>query len=156
MVYFIFKCIGQTRLSSIFVYIWSINVLLVGVTRVGWDTIWLRPKDIVKFNHSRSECLCAKFLLKSPNKINSLPSLETVSMKSSNRSVYLTFESGGRYKFPTKNDFPFSGVISVQMIDWLIYFGITDWQHKTDTIRYKMHIKHITHTLQLVYPIFFF
>ena len=78
------------------------------VTRVGSDINCVRPKDNVKFSHSLSELYGNKFLLISPSKIISFPSLDALSIKSSNLSSYAILESGGRYIFPIRNEFTFS------------------------------------------------
>ena len=65
------------------------------MTLVGSVTSWVRPKEVVKFPHSLSMSTYRKFLLKSPSKINSFPSFITMSIKSSNLSLYSTLESGG-------------------------------------------------------------
>ena len=62
----------------------------------------LNFREVVKFSHSLSLCSFSELLLKSPNKMISFPSLETLSIKLSNLSTISTFEFGGRYIVPTK------------------------------------------------------
>ena len=76
----------------------------------------------MKFSHSLSVCSFSKFLLKSPNKMISFPSLETLSIKLSNLSTNSTFEFGGRYIFPTKKGLLLPTVISNQMHSILFVF----------------------------------
>ena len=66
----------------------------------------------MKLSHSLSVSVLRIFLLKSPNRINSFSSFKTISIKSSNLSLYSILESGGLYMLPAKKDLPLTGLIS--------------------------------------------